>query len=41
MASPNTFRTGPDERGLFGMFGGRYLAETLTLLDNPRRAGPP
>jgi tryptophan synthase beta chain len=32
MASPNTFRAGPDERGLFGMFGGRYVAETLMPL---------
>src|SRR5216684_3529034 len=26
-ASPNSFRTGPDERGHFGLFGGRYVAE--------------
>ena len=26
---PNTFRAGPDERGHFGIFGGRYVAETL------------
>jgi tryptophan synthase beta chain len=32
MSSPNTFRSGPDERGLFGMFGGRYVAETLMPL---------
>jgi len=32
MSSPNTFRAGPDERGLFGMFGGRYVAETLMPL---------
>jgi tryptophan synthase beta chain len=32
MASPNTFRAGPDERGLFGVFGGRYVAETLMPL---------
>ena len=25
----NSFRTGPDERGQFGIFGGRYVAETL------------
>jgi tryptophan synthase beta chain len=32
MAAPNTFRTGPDERGMFGMFGGRFVAETLMPL---------
>ncbi len=26
---PNSFRTGPDERGHFGNFGGRFVAETL------------
>ncbi len=26
---PNSFRTGPDERGHFGLFGGRFVAETL------------
>jgi tryptophan synthase beta chain len=26
---PNTFRSGPDERGFFGNFGGRFVAETL------------
>ena len=29
---PNTFRAGPDERGFFGVFGGRYVAETLMPL---------
>ncbi len=29
---PNTFRSGPDERGHFGIFGGRYVAETLMPL---------
>ncbi len=29
---PNSFRTGPDENGHFGMFGGRYVAETLMPL---------
>jgi tryptophan synthase beta chain len=29
---PNSFRTGPDERGHFGMFGGRFVAETLMPL---------
>ena len=28
-AQPNSFRTGPDERGHFGTFGGRFVAETL------------
>ncbi len=26
---PNTLRSGPDERGFFGDFGGRFVAETL------------
>ncbi|VAW11679.1 Tryptophan synthase beta chain [hydrothermal vent metagenome] len=26
---PNSYRTGPDERGRFGIFGGRFVAETL------------
>ncbi len=26
---PNSFRTGPDERGHFGIHGGRFVAETL------------
>ncbi|WP_333671515.1 tryptophan synthase subunit beta [Elioraea tepidiphila] len=29
---PNSLRTGPDERGHFGIFGGRYVAETLMPL---------
>ena len=29
---PNTFRAGPDERGHFGDFGGRFVAETLMPL---------
>ncbi len=29
---PNSFRTGPDERGRFGAFGGRFVAETLMPL---------
>jgi tryptophan synthase beta chain len=28
----NTFRAGPDERGMFGIFGGRFVAETLMPL---------
>ncbi|MCW6507968.1 tryptophan synthase subunit beta [Lichenifustis flavocetrariae] len=28
----NSFRTGPDERGHFGTFGGRFVAETLMPL---------
>lgn len=31
-AQPNSFRTGPDENGHFGIFGGRYVAETLMPL---------
>lgn len=30
--SINSFRTGPDEQGHFGIFGGRYVAETLMPL---------
>ncbi|MCG8596987.1 MAG: tryptophan synthase subunit beta [Kiloniellales bacterium] len=29
MEQLNTYRAGPDERGHFGMYGGRYVAETL------------
>ncbi len=29
---PNSFKTGPDEEGHFGIFGGRYVAETLMPL---------
>jgi len=29
---PNTYRNQPDERGHFGQFGGRYVAETLMPL---------
>ncbi|KAF0138064.1 MAG: tryptophan synthase beta chain, partial [Rhodospirillaceae bacterium] len=28
----NTYRDGPDERGYFGLYGGRYVAETLMPL---------
>ena len=31
-AEPNSFRTGPDEQGMFGIFGGRFVAETLMPL---------
>jgi tryptophan synthase beta chain len=31
-AQPNSFRTGPDERGFFGLHGGRFVAETLMPL---------
>ena len=30
--NPNSYRTQPDERGHFGQFGGRYVAETLMPL---------
>ena len=30
--APNSFRNGPDERGRFGLFGGRFVAETLMPL---------
>ena len=29
---PNTFRSGPDDRGHFGLYGGRFVAETLMPL---------
>jgi tryptophan synthase beta chain len=29
---PNSFRTGPDEQGRFGIFGGRFVSETLMPL---------
>ena len=32
MQTPNTFRGGPDARGHFGIYGGRYVAETLMPL---------
>ncbi|HZS81769.1 MAG TPA: pyridoxal-phosphate dependent enzyme, partial [Stellaceae bacterium] len=32
MQRPNTYRGGPDERGHFGLFGGRFVAETLMPL---------
>ncbi|MBV8446349.1 MAG: tryptophan synthase subunit beta [Hyphomicrobiales bacterium] len=32
MTKPNSFRSGPDERGRFGPFGGRFVAETLMPL---------
>ena len=30
--TPNSFRNGPDDRGHFGQYGGRYVAETLMPL---------
>ena len=32
MTKLNTYRSGPDERGHFGIFGGRFVAETLMPL---------
>ena len=32
MSKPNTFRAGVDENGHFGIYGGRYVAETLMPL---------
>src|SRR5262249_15807440 len=29
---PNTYRAGPDEHGRYGIFGGRFVAETLMPL---------
>ncbi len=31
-AKPNSYRAGPDEEGHFGIYGGRYVAETLMPL---------
>ena len=32
MTTANSYRTGPDENGNYGIFGGRYVAETLMPL---------
>ena len=32
MEQPNSYRTGPDEQGRFGDYGGRFVAETLMPL---------
>jgi tryptophan synthase beta chain len=32
LPQPNSFRSGPDERGYFGRYGGRFVAETLMPL---------
>src|SRR5438552_13027679 len=32
IARPNSYRTGPNEKGLFGIYGGRFVAETLMPL---------
>ena len=32
IAQPNTYRSGPDEAGRFGLHGGRFVAETLMPL---------
>jgi tryptophan synthase beta chain len=32
MQTPNTYRAGPDAEGHFGLYGGRYVAETLMPL---------
>ena len=29
MQAPNSFKMGPDNEGQFGIFGGRFVAETL------------
>jgi tryptophan synthase beta chain len=31
-SKPNTYRAGPDDRGFFGIYGGRFVAETLMPL---------
>ena len=30
--APNSYRAGPDDKGFFGLFGGRFVAETLMPL---------
>ena len=32
VGQPNSYRMGPDEKGFFGLFGGRFVAETLMPL---------
>jgi tryptophan synthase beta chain len=32
MTLVNSYRAGPDERGRFGIYGGRFVAETLMPL---------
>ena len=32
LTRPNSFRTGPDDHGHFGLYGGRFVAETLMPL---------
>src|ERR1700693_4106842 len=32
MQTPNTYRGGPDAQGHFGLYGGRFVAETLMPL---------
>lgn len=32
VSEPNSYRVGPDELGFFGLFGGRFVAETLMPL---------
>ena len=32
LTTPNSYREGPDEQGHFGIYGGRYVAETLMPL---------
>jgi len=32
MQTPNTYRAGPDAQGHFGLYGGRFVAETLMPL---------
>ena len=32
LEKPNSYRAGPNERGRFGIYGGRFVAETLMPL---------
>jgi tryptophan synthase beta chain len=31
MTTPNSYRTGPDEKGLFGIYGGRFDAADFAI----------
>ena len=34
-SAPNSYRTGPDERGHFGLFGGRFVGNNEGLAVDP------
>ena len=41
MKSKNTYSQWPDEKGYFGQYGGRYVAETLMPLIKKVEESPP